>query len=210
MQYNGNAYFGKEGAAGRGEMDRSSMCDDRSASRESGRILPAKGLLLVCLVPVLGLWPGPASAEEKKTPEPGFVEQIETELKQAAVKVNDAEWLAPDRLLILEQGGDLARLVVVELSAAGNLGEGMKEDALAPERSGTDLTKLPVAPATVTVWATISGLGDEGTKLEGLAVLSPTEIAIASDNDFGLGESAVTLPSTVWRLRLSRPLPLAR
>ena len=89
MQYNGNAYFGKEGAAGRGEMDRSSMCDDRSASRESGRILPAKGLLLVCLVPVLGLWPGPASAEEKKTPEPGFVEQIETELKQAAVKVEE-------------------------------------------------------------------------------------------------------------------------
>lgn len=131
-------------------------------------------------------------------------------LKQTGVKLNDAEWLAPDRLLVLEQAGETARLVVADFSAAGDLKNSPLENSIAPEAVGDDFATLPVAPATVAVWATISGLTPEPTKLEGMTVLSPTELVLANDNDFGLGEGSAPQPSTIWRLRLSRPLPLAR
>ncbi|MGC3959987.1 MAG: esterase-like activity of phytase family protein [Verrucomicrobiota bacterium] len=131
-------------------------------------------------------------------------------LKQPAVKLNDAEWLAPDKLLVLEQAGEVARLLVADFSDAGDLKNAPLENSTVPEAAGDDFTKLPVKPAVVEVWATISGLTKEPTKLEGLAVISPTQIALANDNDFGLGEGAAPPPSSVWLLRLSRPLPLVR
>lgn len=131
-------------------------------------------------------------------------------LKQSDVKLNDAEWLAPDKLLLLEQAGETARLLVADFSAAGDLRNAPKENTVEPEAAGDDFTKLPVQPAAVEVWATLSGLTKEPTKLEGLAILSPTEIAIANDNDFGLGDNKTGIPSSVWIIRLPRALPLAR
>lgn len=131
-------------------------------------------------------------------------------LKQAGVKLNDAEWLAPGKLLVLEQAGEVARLLVADFSAAGDLRNSPSENTTASEAAGNDWSKLPVAPATIQVWATLTNLTKEPTKLEGLAVLSPTQIALANDNDFGLGEAAIPQPSIVWLLRLARPLPLAR
>jgi len=131
-------------------------------------------------------------------------------LKQSGVKLNDAEWLAPDRLLVLEQAGETARLLVADFSRAGDLQNHQAANTTAPEAAGDDFSKLPVTPATVEVWAAISGLTKEATKLEGLAILSPMEIAVSNDNDFGLGEGAVPVSSTVWLLRLPRPLPMVR
>lgn len=131
-------------------------------------------------------------------------------LKQTGVKLNDAEWLAPEKLLVLEQAGEMARLFVADFSAAGDLKNSPVENTTAPEATGDGFEKLPVAPARVEVWATLAGLTKAPTKLEGLAILSPTEVALANDNDFGLSEGATPPPSTVWRLRLSRPLPLVR
>lgn len=130
--------------------------------------------------------------------------------KQTGVKLNDAEWLAPDQLLVLEQAGETARLLVADFRAAGDLQNHPVVNTTAPEAAGDDFSKLPVAPATVEVWATMAGLTKEPTKLEGLAIISATEIALANDNDFGLGEATIPPPSTVWLLRLSRPLPVAR
>lgn len=129
-------------------------------------------------------------------------------LKQSGVKLNDAEWLAPDKLLVLEQAGETARLLVADFSAAGDLRNAPNEDSAEPETAGDDFTNLPVKPANVEVWATISGLTKEPTKLEGLAILSPTEIALANDNDFGLGDNKTGTPSSVWIIRLPRALPL--
>jgi hypothetical protein len=131
-------------------------------------------------------------------------------VKQAGVKLNDAEWLAPDQLLVLEQAGNKARLLVADFRVAGDLQNQPVANPAVPEAAGDDLSTLPVAPATVEVWATISGLTKEVTKLEGLAILSPTEVALANDNDFGLGENPNGIPSAVWILRLLRALPLGR
>ena len=130
-------------------------------------------------------------------------------LKQSGVKLNDAEWLAPDKLLLLEQAGDTARLIVADFSNATNLQNHPDAATSVFEAAGDDFQKLPAA-ASVEVWATIQSLGASATKLEGLAILSPTEIAIANDNDFGLGDNKTGTPSSVWILRLSRALPLAR
>jgi hypothetical protein len=131
-------------------------------------------------------------------------------LKQADVKLNDAEWLAPDKLLVLEQAGETARLLVADFSAAGDLRKTRKEYTVEPEAAGDDFKKLPVQPAAVEVWATLSGLTKAPTKLEGLAILSPTEIAISNDNDFGIGDKGAEKDSYVWSLRLSDALPMSR
>lgn len=130
--------------------------------------------------------------------------------KQTGVKLNDAEWLAPGKLLVLEQAGETARLIVADFSAAGDLRNQPEENTTTSEAAGDDFSKLPVQPAAVEVWATIAGLSNVATKLEGLAILSPTEIAVSNDNDFGLGEGTTPVPSSVWLLRLSRSLPIKR
>jgi len=133
-----------------------------------------------------------------------------TKQKQSGLKLNDAEWLGPDQLLVLEQGGESARLLVADFRMAGNLQNHPAANTSAPETVGDDFAKLPVAPAVVEVWAKVFNLTKETTKLEGLAVLSPTEVALANDNDFGLGENQTATPSFVWTLQLPRPLPRSR
>jgi hypothetical protein len=131
------------------------------------------------------------------------------DLKQTAVKVNDAEWLAPDRLLLLEQAGATARLLVADFSPASNLQGNPRAATLALEAVGDTVAALGVTEAAVELCAVVTPRAAGPLKLEGLAVLSPTEIALANDNDFGQGEG-VAVPSRVWKCRLPRPLPLAR
>ena len=132
------------------------------------------------------------------------------EQKKASPKLNDAEWLAPNKVLVLEQGKESARLIVADFSQATNLRGRADENTLAFELAGEDLATQPVRPASTLVWASTVGSGIQSTKLEGLAIISPTEIAVANDNDFGLGENSAGESSVVWKVRLSRPLPLAR
>ena len=129
--------------------------------------------------------------------------------KQTGMKLNDAEWLSPDKLLLLEQAADSARLIVADFSNATDLRNHSDAASTLFETAGDDFQKSP-ATASVELWATISGLTKEPTKLEGLAILSPTEVAIANDNDFGLGDNKTGTPSSVWIIRLPRALPLAR
>lgn len=128
-------------------------------------------------------------------------------LKQQNVKLNDAEWLAPDQLLVLESGKEFARLVVADFREATNLLGRTDENTLAFESVGENLSRLTVKPAQTEIWASTQGLSGFGPKLEGLAILSPTEIAVANDNDFGLGEGTAGELSRIWILRLNPPLP---
>jgi hypothetical protein len=123
--------------------------------------------------------------------------------KQNQVKLNDAEWLGPKRLLVLEQGKTSARLLDVDLSQAANLLGRPDADSLAFEEAHTDLAKHGVQPATVTTLLALSSLpAIDSTKLEGLVILGPDEIALANDNDFGIGENESGEPSKLWRVRL--------
>jgi len=126
--------------------------------------------------------------------------------KQNQVKLNDAEWLAPRRLLVLEQGKANAHLLIVDLNGATNLLDQPDSGSLTFEDIHSDLASRKIQPAAVTTLLDLGTLPDiNSSKLEGLAILSPNEIALANDNDFGIGENASGEPSRVWVVRLPEP-----
>lgn len=122
---------------------------------------------------------------------------------QNQVKINDAEWIGPKRLLVLEQGKVNARLLAVNLSDATNLLLLPEADSLAFEDIHADLARRGIKPAAVTTFLDLATLpAINSPKLEGLAILGPDTIALANDNDFGIGENESSEPSKVWIVRL--------
>lgn len=146
---------------------------------------------LVARVTGMFLLPATPAAEMRKTK------------NQNQVKLNDAEWLGPKRLLMLEQGRKNARLLAADFNHATNLLGRPDADSLALEDTHTDLAERSVQPATVTTLLDLSSLpAIDSTKLEGLEILGPDEVTLANDNDFGIGENESGEPSKLWRVRL--------
>lgn len=128
--------------------------------------------------------------------------------RQQDMKVSDAAWVAPDRLLLLERGKGLVRLVLADFRNATNVLDCRDAASLIYERSGTDLAAQGVRPAVrsdVLVGSAVPALDED--KLEGVAILSATEVALISDNDFGMGDNETGAPCKFWTVRLPAPLP---
>jgi alkaline phosphatase len=140
--------------------------------------------------------------------------------KQPKVYYNAAAWLAAGKLLLMERGAGRLKLFVTDLSSATNLvGQPAKGEAsLDPEslEAGKGYAALGIVPASTSV---VFDSNDTPTfitsppngaivpdKLEGLAVLNATTVAIANDNDFGIVNVADR--SRIWILRLKAPLPM--
>jgi alkaline phosphatase len=131
--------------------------------------------------------------------------------KQEKISWSDADWVAPDRLLIIERAKGEARLLLVDLSHATNVLERKEEADLVFENTASDLAALGIQTASEReIFSTRDVPGIDSDKIEGLAILSPTEIALANDNDFGIGENQNGEPSKIWIVRLAEPLPLSR
>ena len=129
--------------------------------------------------------------------------------KQNKVSWSDADWIAPDKLLVIEHGKGLVKLRLIDFSEATNILGHPQEAKLVFEDSTTDLAKLNVRPATVQeIFSTRDVEGITSDKIEGLVVLSPTELALSNDNDFGIGENKNGDPSMIWIVRLATPLPV--
>ncbi len=116
------------------------------------------------------------------------------------VKVSEIVWLAGDALLVLERGSETTKLYRVRLG---------DDQALGPEH--LDLTTRPTVeelsagrdfPLPVLDKQLLFSTDDApeiGADLEGMAILSPTDLLLVSDNDFGV-EGAET---GFWRVRFS-------
>ncbi len=129
--------------------------------------------------------------------------------KQSKLSWSDADWVAPDKLLVIERGHGLTKLLLVNFSGATDVLHHRDEGNLQFEDVRTDLAAIGVRPATATeVFSTRDVPGIKSDKIEGVAVLSPTEVALSNDNDFGIGENNAGEPSMVWLVRLTTPLPL--
>jgi alkaline phosphatase len=127
--------------------------------------------------------------------------------KQHKVSWNDADWVAPDQLLVVENGKGRSKLLLVDLRRATNVLERKEEPGLTFESTAPDLAVLGVQPASAhVVFSTKDAPEIASDKIEGIAVLSPTEVALAFDNDFGMGEKAIGQASKVWIVRLTAPL----
>jgi alkaline phosphatase len=123
--------------------------------------------------------------------------------KQDKIKLCDSEWLAPKRLLLLENGPGESRLLVADFNAATDVLNLPAAASLQLEDGQTDLKALGISPATVTtVFSTKPFPAIDSDKLEGLALLAPDKIALANDNDFGIGENPNGEPSRIWILQV--------
>jgi len=143
---------------------------------------------------------------------------------QKDVFYNSAAYLAPDKLVIIERisnptAGMPGRLtlVVADFANATNLVGHPKlgEGTLDPEKpSPPGYVALGITPATTTVVFDSNeipeflnsppGGAPTPDKLEGLAVINRTTVAIADDNDFGILN--VNDRSRIWVLRLKAPM----
>ena len=130
--------------------------------------------------------------------------------KQADLKYSDATMLSSSKILLLERAAKKVKLIVADLKDATNILDLPASSSLELEEKSESLSSLNIQPAeTSVVFNSVDVLFELDTdKLEGLAVLSPSVVALSNDNDFALGENTTNYPSRVWYIRLKKELPV--
>lgn len=126
--------------------------------------------------------------------------------KQADLKVSDTAWITGDKLLTLERANGLVKLFVDDFGAATDVLGRSDAGTLTYENTATDLAALGIQTATRREVFNSEQAGISIDKLEGLAILSPSVVALANDNDFGIGDNKDGTPSKVWIVQLAEAL----
>ncbi len=132
---------------------------------------------------------------------------------QRDLKYSEAVWIAPDKLLMLERAEKLVKLFVVDFGKASNILDRPEanNDTLLLDRASTDLKQYGVElPSRELVFSSNSIAAIDEDKLEGLAVLTPSVVVLAHDNDFGIGDNTTNAPSKLWIVQLPKALPVSR
>jgi len=129
--------------------------------------------------------------------------------KQADLKFSDAVMLSSTKMLLLERAAKKVKLIVADLKHATNILDLPISSSLEPEESES-LSALNIEPAETSVaFNSVDVFFQLDTdKLEGLAVLTPSVVALSNDNDFALGENTINYPSRVWYIQLGKELPI--
>ena len=98
--------------------------------------------------------------------------------------------------------------MVADLSVATNVLDNPHAASLILEKEAENLDKLAVKSAQMReVFDSRDVFFQIDTdKLEGLALLNSSVVAISNDNDFGVGENTTGYPSKVWVIRLGKNL----
>jgi hypothetical protein len=136
---------------------------------------------------------------------------------QRDLKVSSAAWVATDKLLFLERsdqpgiGG--VRLVLVDLASATDFTAIAAAQTLDLEDVNKGPAALGIKPAACTIvfeeFETQLDRLFPVYKLEGLSLRNANEVAISSDNDFGIGATPGE-QSKLWILKLPNQLPMCR
>ncbi|GAA0357431.1 esterase-like activity of phytase family protein [Microbispora corallina] len=133
---------------------------------------------------------------------------------QSEMKISGLAYVGPGRLLVDERTDNVTRIYQIDLTRAANLLGGPYDDpATTPSLEAlTDLSKvrLPAKSLVLEPNALVPSLPG---KIEGLAVLDRRTVAVANDNDFGLGDFDADgklidsgVPSRLVIIRLATPL----
>jgi len=130
--------------------------------------------------------------------------------KQADLKFSDAVMLSSTKMLLLERAAKKVKLIVADLANATNILDLPVATSLEPEEKSESLNTLHIESAETNVaFNSVDVLFQLDTdKLEGLAVLTPSVVALSNDNDFALGENTSNYPSRVWYIQLGKELPI--
>ncbi|HEY7808865.1 MAG TPA: esterase-like activity of phytase family protein [Allosphingosinicella sp.] len=124
------------------------------------------------------------------------------EFKRKDVKVSELVCLGENALLVLERGSQTTKLYRLEIDPTLALGAEHLDVETSPtveELSGRD-ERLPALPKRLLF--TSDNHPEVARDLEGVAILSDSELILVSDNDFGV-EGAET---SFWRLRFDQPV----
>lgn len=119
------------------------------------------------------------------------------------IKVSEIAWIAEDELLVLERGSATTKLYRITLDQQMSLAPEHLDDRTRPtveELSAADTLRLPVLDKELVFNS--DDVPEMSDDLEGMVFLSPTDLLLVNDNDFGV-EGAET---TFWRIRFDAPL----
>jgi hypothetical protein len=119
------------------------------------------------------------------------------------IKVSEISPVGSESLLVLERGSESAKIYRVTLENAKRLPELHLDLATRPtveEMSAAGTLDLPVLEKSL-LFSTDDAPFVAGD-IEGMALLSPTDLLLVTDNDFGV-EGAET---SFWRLRFAEPI----
>ncbi|PZF78913.1 esterase-like activity of phytase family protein [Aestuariivirga litoralis] len=109
--------------------------------------------------------------------------------KQNAVRMSEMVFLGPDKLLVLERIGKTSKFHAVDLAAASPLDASWDDAAMLPsleQLSAADLAAKGITPVAKTLLLDSDDVEGMPKKVEGVAVMSPTEMIVFNDSDFGI------------------------
>jgi hypothetical protein len=135
-------------------------------------------------------------------PETFLRDQSKGRIGRSDLKVSELVCAEDDSLLVLERGSETTKIYKVTPSADSELPPEHLDDSARPtveELSAGDIG-LPVLGKRL-LFSSDDAPG-VGADLEGMAILSPCELLLVNDNDFGV-EGAET---GFWRVRFDQPL----
>ncbi len=135
-------------------------------------------------------------------PETFLRDRAKGPLKRSDLKVSELVWVGNDSLLVLERGSETTKIYKITPSGDSELPPEHLDDSTRPtveELSAGD-TGLPVLHKRLLFSS--DDAPDVGADLEGMAILSPFELLLVNDNDFGV-EGAET---GFWRVRFDQPV----
>lgn len=148
-----------------------------SANTRLWKIDRASGKLLGEFVYVMDD-PTSFRADNKKEPQ-----------KQNAVRMSEMVFLGNDRLLVLERIGKTSKFYAVDLAAAGPLDAAWDDPAATPsleQLTAAEMEAKGIKPLVKTLLLDSDDVEGMPKKVEGVAVMSPTEMIVFNDSDFGI------------------------
>lgn len=134
-------------------------------------------------------------------------DRAKDELKTSDLKVSEMVLMTGDTLLILERGSETTKLYLTTLAEDREVPSTHMDSETRPtleELSAAREVGNSVPELEKALVLTTDDLPEVGADLEGLVVLSPRELLLVNDNDFGIEGRRTRF----WRIELDRSLPL--
>ena len=123
-------------------------------------------------------------------------------LERSDLKVSELCWVGDEALLVLERGSETTKIYKVAPSAGCELDPQHLDDSTRPTVEELSAGEIGLPVLAKSLMFSTDDAPDVGADLEGMAILSPTELLLVNDNDFGV-EGAET---GFWRVRFDQPI----
>jgi hypothetical protein len=125
-----------------------------------------------------------------------------TPLRQSDLKVSELCFAGADSLLVLERGSETTKIYKVAPADSDILPPEHLDVAARPTIEELSAGEIGLPALAKTLIFSSDDAPEVGADLEGMAILSPSELLLVNDNDFGV-EGAET---GFWRVRFDQPL----